>query len=131
MLITKRKPKLKLENDLSKKIAIFYRFHPKLYQALFNNSIAMATVDVPRDWFVFELKAHWYIVKVTMFELPTTYCFSTAEGKTILWVGSAPLACLGLRKVLQKYLVFGRFSSYSVLTNRCILSRSPDKVYSS
>ena len=26
MLITKRKPKLKFENDLSKKIAIFYRF---------------------------------------------------------------------------------------------------------
>ena len=26
LLITKSKPKLKLENDLSKKIAIFYRF---------------------------------------------------------------------------------------------------------
>ena len=26
MLITKRKPELKLENDLSKKIAIFYQF---------------------------------------------------------------------------------------------------------
>ena len=31
MLITKGKPKLKLENALSQKIAIFYRFWPKLY----------------------------------------------------------------------------------------------------
>ena len=30
MLIIKRQPRLKLENDLSKKIAIFYRFQPKL-----------------------------------------------------------------------------------------------------
>ena len=43
MLITNRRPKLKTEN----------RFQPKLYQALFNNSIAMAT-----DWFVFEMKAY-------------------------------------------------------------------------
>ena len=42
MLITKGKPKLKLENDLNKKIAVFYRFQPKLYQALFNNGIVMA-----------------------------------------------------------------------------------------
>ena len=90
MLITKRKLKLKLENDLSKKFAIFYRFKPKLYKALFNNSAAMATVDVPWYWFVFKTKAYQYMVKVTKFELPTVYRFSTAEGRPSLWVDSAP-----------------------------------------
>ena len=89
MLITKRRPKLKLENDLSKKIAIFYRFQPKLYHALFNNSIAMATVDVSWDCFVFRMKAYWYIVKVTKFELLIAYRFSTAERRTSLWANSA------------------------------------------
>ena len=60
MLITKRRPKLKLENDFSKTVAIF-----------FNNSIAMSTTDVPRDWFVFRMKAYWYIVKGAKFELST------------------------------------------------------------
>ena len=47
MLITKRRPKLKLEDDFSKTIEIF-----------FNNSIAMATMDVPGDWIVFRMKAY-------------------------------------------------------------------------
>ena len=51
MLITKKKqPKMKLENDLRKKIT--------LYQTLFNNSIAMATMEVPWDWLVFKMKAY-------------------------------------------------------------------------
>ena len=58
MLITKEGPKLRLENFLSKKVTIFYQFQPKLYQTLFNNSVAMATVDVPWDWFVFKMKAY-------------------------------------------------------------------------
>ena len=79
MLVTERRPNLKLENNLSKKSAIFYI---KLYQALFNNSIAMETVDATRDWFVFKIKAYQYIVKVTKFEVPLAYRFSTAEGRT-------------------------------------------------
>ena len=84
MLITKRRPKLKLEKDLRKNITIFYRSYTKLYQELFNNSIAMATVDGPWAWFAFKMKAYQYIVKVTKFELPATYRFSTAEGRTSL-----------------------------------------------
>ena len=30
----------------------------KLYKALFNNSVAMAPMDVPWDWFVFKMKAY-------------------------------------------------------------------------
>ena len=41
----------------------------------------MATVDVPWDWFVFRIQAYQYIVKVTKFELPTAYRFSTEEGE--------------------------------------------------
>ena len=40
------------------------------------------------------------MVKVTKFELPTVYRFSTADGRTSLWADSAPPlsppACLGL-----------------------------------
>ena len=57
----------------------------------------MATVDVPWDWFVFRMKAYWYIVKVTKFERPTAYRFSTAERRSRLWVDSPNAACLGLR----------------------------------
>ena len=46
-------------------------FSENLYQALFNNSITMAAVDVPWDWFVFRIKAYLYTVKFTKFELPT------------------------------------------------------------
>ena len=52
MLIAKRKPKLKLENDLSKKLQCSTDFNQnvlKKSQALFNNSVAMATVNVPWD----------------------------------------------------------------------------------
>ena len=90
MLITKGKPKLKLENASSKKIAIFYRFWPKLYQAPFNNSVVMITMDAQFYWFVFEIDAYQYIVKVTKFELLTAYRFSSAEGRTRLWAAFLP-----------------------------------------
>ena len=87
ILITK-KPKLKLENNI-KMVAIFYQFWPKLYQALLNNSITMAAVDVPCDWFVFKMITYYYILKVIKFEpRPTAYCFNTAEGRTSLLVDS-------------------------------------------
>ena len=54
MLITKRKPKLKSENNLRKKL----QFSTDFSQALFNNIIAMATVDVPWDWFASRIKAY-------------------------------------------------------------------------
>ena len=73
---------MKLENDLRKKIT--------LYQTLFNNGIAMATMEVPWDWFVFKMKAYYYIVKVTKFALCTVYRFSTAEGRSSLWADSTP-----------------------------------------
>ena len=38
----------------------------------------METADVPWDWFVFKMKAYQYIVKVTKFEVPLAYRFSTA-----------------------------------------------------
>ena len=50
----------------------------------------MATEDVPWDWLVFRMKAYQYIVKVTKFELPTAYRFSTAEGRTSLYADSTP-----------------------------------------
>ena len=34
-------------------------------------SVAVATVDVPLDWFGLKMKAYWYLVKVTKFELST------------------------------------------------------------
>ena len=61
----------------------------------------MATVDVPWDWLVFKIEAYQYIVKVTKFELPTAYCFSTAEGRTSLWADSPLPTCLGLKSLLN------------------------------
>ena len=46
MLITTSKHKLKLENDFSQNFTDF------------NNSVTMATVDVPWDWFVFRIQAY-------------------------------------------------------------------------
>ena len=45
MLITKRRPKST-------------NFWPKLSQALFNNSVSMAIVDVLCDWLVFKMEAY-------------------------------------------------------------------------
>ena len=50
----------------------------------------MAMVDVPWNWFVFKMKAYQYMVQVKKFELPTTYHFNTAEGRTSLWTDSLP-----------------------------------------
>ena len=60
MLTTKRKPKVKLENDSSKKYCNFLPILAKIMPSILQigNSIAMATVDVPWDWFVFKIKAH-------------------------------------------------------------------------
>ena len=88
MLITKSKPKLKLENDLSKNCN-FLPILAKVFRAPFNNSVAMGTVDVPWDWFVFRIQAYYYMVKVRKFQLPTAYRFSTSEGRTSLWADSA------------------------------------------
>ena len=57
MLITKSKPKLKLEHDLSKKCN-FLPILAKIYQVPFNNSVTMVTVNVSWDWFVFRIKAY-------------------------------------------------------------------------
>ena len=67
MLITKRRPKLKLENNLSKKcnfLLIFAKITPITLQQ------QRCHVDVTWDWFVFKINAYWYIVKVTKFEVP-------------------------------------------------------------
>ena len=80
MLITKTKPKLKLEYDLSKTLQFSTNFSQN-YTKHFNNGVAMATVDLPWDYFVFRMKAYEYIVKVIKFQLPTAYRFSTAEGR--------------------------------------------------
>ena len=58
MLITKSKPTMRLENDLSKKMHFYTDFSQKFYRAPFSNSITMATVDVPWDWFVFRIQAY-------------------------------------------------------------------------
>ena len=50
----------------------------------------MATVDDPWDWFVLKMKAYQYIVKVAKFDLKTAYRFSTAKGRTSLWIDSPP-----------------------------------------
>ena len=50
----------------------------------------MATVEVPWEWFVFRINDFKYIVKVTKFQLPTAYRFSTAEGRPSLWADSTP-----------------------------------------
>ena len=47
MLITKRRLKLKLENVLRKKLQLSTDFSQNYTNTLFNNSIAMVTVDVP------------------------------------------------------------------------------------
>ena len=57
----------------------------------------MATVDVLWDWFVFRIEAYQYIVKVTKFELPTAYRFSTAEIRRQI----PPPACLELKSLLN------------------------------
>ena len=54
MLITKSNPKLRLQNDLSRKM----QFSTDFSQAPFNNSVTMATVNVPWDWLVFRLQAY-------------------------------------------------------------------------
>ena len=67
MLITKRKPTLKLENDLSKELQFIPTLAKIIPSTLQQSSIAMATVDVLWDWFVFRMKAYMYVVKVTKF----------------------------------------------------------------
>ena len=108
MLITKSNLKLRLENDLSRKMQFSTDFRQN-----FTNSVTMATVDVPWDWFVFRIQAYQYIVKVRKFQLPTAYCFSTAEGRTSLWGIPPPPACLGLNTVAS--VVAGFTYSYVFL----------------
>ena len=61
MLIANRKHKVKLENDLGKKLQFSTDFSQN-YTKHFSNSIAMAIVDVPWDQFVLKMKAYKYIV---------------------------------------------------------------------
>ena len=56
MLITKSKPKLKLENDLSKKLQFSTDFSQNFTEHPSTNSITMAT-GVLWDWFVFRIQA--------------------------------------------------------------------------
>ena len=64
MQITKRKPNLKLENDLSKKLQFSTDFSQN-YTKHSSTIAAMVAVDVPWDWIAFRMKAYQYIVKVT------------------------------------------------------------------
>ena len=83
MLVTKRKPKLNLENDLKKNKMQFCTDFSQNYPK------DSSTIALPwQQWMSHgiglysELK---HIVKVTKFELPTAYRFSTAEGRNSLW----------------------------------------------
>ena len=58
MPITKRKPKLKLENDLSKTLHFSTDFSQDYTKDSSTNSVAMATVDVPWDWFVSRIRVY-------------------------------------------------------------------------
>ena len=57
MLLTKRKPKLKFENDLSKKCN-FLPILAKIIPSNLQQSLPMARVDVLWDWFVLKMKAY-------------------------------------------------------------------------
>ena len=57
MLITKSNPKLRLGNDLRRKMQFSTGFSQKFFRAPFNNSVTMATVDIPWDWFVFRIQS--------------------------------------------------------------------------
>ena len=83
MLVTKRKPKLNLENDLKKRKIQFCTDFSQNYTK------HSSTIALPwKQWMSHgtglysELK---HVVKVTKFELLTAYRFSTAEGRTSLW----------------------------------------------
>ena len=58
MLITKSKPKLKLENDLNKKLHFSIDFCQNFTEHPSMISVTMATVDVPWDWFVLRIQAY-------------------------------------------------------------------------
>ena len=47
------------------------------------------------------MKAYKYIVKVTTFQFPAAYRFSTVEGRPSLWADSGLPACLGLKEDLS------------------------------
>ena len=81
MLITKSKPKLRLENDLNKKCNYLSNL-AKFCRAPFNNSITMATADVPWDWFVFRIKAYLLVYNKSQ-KVSTSYClpFQHSRGK--------------------------------------------------
>ena len=62
----------------------------------------MATLGAPQDISVLKMKAYTFILKFTMFQIPTVYRFSTAERTTWLWVDStAPLCLLELRLIVK------------------------------
>ena len=103
MLITKSKPKLKLENDLSKKL----KFSTDFSQSFTEHP---STIALPwQQWMSHgtglysEFKPISIYMKVTKFELPTAYCFSTARRKNQPVGGFPPPplpACLGLKSYL-------------------------------
>ena len=58
MLITKSNLKLRLENDLSRKLQFSIDFSQNFAEHPSTIALTMATVDVPWDWFVFRIQAY-------------------------------------------------------------------------
>ena len=90
MLITKRRPKLKLENVLRRKtistdFSENYTKHPSTIALPWQQWISYGTVCIQIESL---LKA--YLVKVRKFQLPTAYSFSSAEGRTSLRADCPP-----------------------------------------
>ena len=87
MLITKRRPRLTLEDDLSKKLQFSNDFSQ-------NYTKHSSTIALPWQlWMrhgtgLYSKLKPISILKVTTFEVPTAYRFSTAEGRTSLWAVS-------------------------------------------
>ena len=75
-----------------------------MYQASFNNRIAMATVDAPWDKLVFKIKTYKYTLKVAKFHLPATYHFRKQREKQVCrWIPPPPP---GLFRALNNYARF-------------------------
>ena len=56
MIITKRRPKLKLKDDSREKLQFSIDFSQNYAKCPSTYSVAIATIDVPWDWFVFKME---------------------------------------------------------------------------